>query len=482
MSELKPQKLNRQQIEACLKSAVCDLTPDVCSRIDLSTPQVSEISGMTEASVPAKTFLLSVFAFRSRVFAAVAAACICLIVLAGGSYSYQNGKVDSIIEIDVNPSVELSVNRKNRILEAEALNEDAKQIIGDMHLKGVDLDVGVNALIGSMVTHGYLNGPDSAILVTVSNDSISKASDLRSEVVNKIRTTLEEKQKKAVVYDQQVVKEDEVQRLAGEYQISYGKAYFLKELIVQNTSLSMEDMKELAVLNMEEIAREIGERSYLVSGKTDVTKEVPSLAPSGEASSVSGPETEEQTIALRETSAEPFSPTKESVMASQVEPSAEPSDSVPATEESGSQEQEIVTKEVIQIDYVDYENGTVMVHFKTKVKWKNPTVSVKDADGNTYSAKMGDTDTDYCELYVSGLLGGREYVFTLGGISPKIGRQTTVTGIFETPVIGEGNANFDSEEEGPPESPAAVSSAGAETVPASLKEEGYILETATQEP
>ena len=32
----------------------------------------------------------------------------------------------------------------------------------------------VNAVIGSMVTHGYLGDLDNAILVTVSNDSIKR--------------------------------------------------------------------------------------------------------------------------------------------------------------------------------------------------------------------------------------------------------------------------------------------------------------------
>ena len=64
----------------------------------------------------------------------------------------------------------------------------------DMNLKGVDLNVAVNAVIGSMVTHGYLDDLDNAILVTVSNDSISKASALRSSVVNDIQSSLEENQ------------------------------------------------------------------------------------------------------------------------------------------------------------------------------------------------------------------------------------------------------------------------------------------------
>jgi len=430
----KRKQLNRQQIEACLKSATDDLMPNVLDRIDLTTPQIAE----TRDSKP-------VFLKRQRVIAGLIAACFCMIMLAGGTYSYQNSRVDSVIGIDVNPSVELSVNKKNRVLKAEAINQDGMTILKDMDMEGVDLNVAVNAIIGSMVTHGFLDDLDNAILVTVSNDSIKKASNLRSAVVTDIRTTLEEKRLKAVVYDQQVIDEDDVKQLAQEYNISYGKAYFLKELIAQNSSLSMEDMEELAPLTMEEIAKVITERSYAVGAKTKVSEETleetkTSIQTTEETT------TKKETESVTETT--PESSTAETQSQMHTEPSVtQPPATSAETTAAATTSEDVVSSEKIKIDYVDYENGIVMVHFKTKVKWKNPTVSVKDGDSNTYSSKIEDTDTDYCEISVTGLEGGREYTFVLGGISPKTGRQTTVNGVFETPVIGDGEADDTESEE-----------------------------------
>ena len=58
----------------------------------------------------------------------------------------------------------------------------------------------------------------------------------------------------AVVYDQQVIADEEMSALAEQYGISYGKAYFLKELIDQNDGLTMADMEELAGMTIEELA------------------------------------------------------------------------------------------------------------------------------------------------------------------------------------------------------------------------------------
>nr|WP_288828880.1 hypothetical protein [uncultured Clostridium sp.] len=430
----KHRQLNRQQIEACLKSATDDLIPNVLDRIDLSTPQIME-------SRDSRTSFFK----RQRVIAGLIAACFCMIMLAGGTYSFQNSRVDSVIGIDVNPSVELSVNKKNRVLKAEAVNQDGKTILQDMDLEGVDLNVAVNALIGSMVTHGFLDDLDNAILVTVSNDSIKKASSLRSAVVSDIRTTLEEKRLKAVVYDQQVIEEDDVKQLASQYDISYGKAYFLKELIAQNSSLSMDDMEELAPLTMEEIAKVIAERSYAVGAKTKVSEET-TEEPQTSIQTTEETTTRKETESVTETV--PVSTTAETQ--SQVHtdaPGTQPPSSSAEITTAATSSEDVVSTDKIKIDYVDYENGCVMVHFKTKVKWKNPTVSVKDGDGNTFSSKIGDTDSDYCEINVTGLEGGVEYTFILGGISPKSGKQTTVKGVFETPVIGDGEADDTESEE-----------------------------------
>jgi hypothetical protein len=426
MNQSDHRHLNKKQIEACLTSATQDLIPDVLERIDLSTPQEK-----------AELHTRSVFMMRRRVIASFIAACFCMIALAGGTYTYQNGRVDSVIGIDVNPSVELSVNQRNKVLSAKALNEDARNVMEQMDLKGVDLNVAVNAVIGAMVTNGYLTDADNAILVTVSNDSVKKAKNLRSTVVSDIKSALKEQQLEAVVYDQQVIEEDQVKSFALDYGISYGKAYFLKELMDQNSTLTLDDIKNLASLNMEQIAKVITERSYAVGGKTEVTEETTKESTTASSAAIEKSTTE--TVSTEEsTSAQPSSETEsQTVPHNNQVPVQTTSPTTSQTVEETTSEQDNTSGEKIKIDYVDYEDGLVMVYFKTKVKWKNPTVSVKDEDGTTYSAKVSDTGSESCEIEVTGLSQGKQYTFILGGISPKIGKQVTVKGVFETPIVGD---------------------------------------------
>lgn len=461
------------QIESHLRSAVNGLTPDIFDRLDLSVPQdpvprvITPIVPMnardaedsfesgagrtgragsaewssekTAGKAHGNGKVLRFERYLRRSVATVATFLL-LITAGGGAWQYhaRNLRVDSIIGIDVNPSVELSINQRSQILSAEALNEDAKEILSDMDLKGVDLNVAVNAVIGSMVTHGYLDDTENAILVTVNNDSMSKASKLRSSVVGDIETTLKAHQVQAVVYDQQATPEDdEVSEIAKEYGISYGKAYFLKELIAQNKNLSMEDMERFSTMTMEEIAEQINQESLALGEKAEQAQETDRTATAP---------TEETTedVASTEESTEESSSEEEESRTAETEPTqaSQPvsvaTSSTETTAESEDDENEEIVDDGVEIDYAEWEDDQIFVYFVTFVKWKNPTVLIRDEDGNHYPAYVDDTSKDECVISAEGLEGGKTYTFVLGGLTPREGKHaTTVTGTFEKPEIAD---------------------------------------------
>lgn len=430
--EHQKREMSSQEIEQHLKSAVDALAPDIFDRLDLSVSQQKPEQDSGRDKIVS-------LQRRMRGMAVAAAACLCLVTAGGGAwhYQYQNRQIDSVIGIDVNPSVELSISRKNRILKAEPLNADAESIMEDMDLKGVELNVAVNAVIGSMVTHGYLGDLDNAILVTVSNDSIKKATVLRTSVVEDIEQTLQENQVKAVVYDQQVIEEDAVRKLADTYGISYGKAYFLKELISQNENLTEADMERLSTMNMEEIAREIAKDSLNLGEFADRAENPQDSETEQENRTGADPETEgnvDDSTDSEADSTEMSEEMKESSTA--VESASEPE--ALAKPETEPETEEEIRQGRVKIDYVDYEDGSIYIYFEDYVRWKNPTVSVRDEDGNSYSAMVDETESDSCIVEVSGLEDGKTYSFVLGGITRKgDSTATTVKGYFDTPEIAD---------------------------------------------
>lgn len=69
----------------------------------------------------------------NRKWTTLVAACLAVMLLGGGGVFYQRANaVASVVSLDVNPSIELKVNRSEKVLVCTPLNEDAKAILADM--------------------------------------------------------------------------------------------------------------------------------------------------------------------------------------------------------------------------------------------------------------------------------------------------------------------------------------------------------------
>ena len=91
---------------------------------------------------------------RSRLPRILAAAAALVLLLTGTAVYGLNTRVCATVALDVNPSIELNVNRRERVVSVSPINNDGKQRLGDMDLTGSDLQVAVNALVGSMLRQG----------------------------------------------------------------------------------------------------------------------------------------------------------------------------------------------------------------------------------------------------------------------------------------------------------------------------------------
>ena len=166
-------------------------------------------------------------------------------------------KVDSIIELDVNPSIELKVNKNEEVIEAIAQNEEAKQILKDMDLEKTDIDVALNAIIGSMVTNGYIDELANSILLTVENDDSAKGEELRQRLVAQINKILGSDQINGSVLSQNLSEADaKAQELAEKYNISLGKANLILDILNSNSLLAEQDLVGLSINELNVLSEE----------------------------------------------------------------------------------------------------------------------------------------------------------------------------------------------------------------------------------
>lgn len=177
------------------------------------------------------------------------AAALLLIVGAGfGWNTYQvNYAVASTVSLDVNPSVEITVNRKERVLDVNALNEDGKKILDGMDFEGSDIDVAVNAIIGSMVRKGYINDLSNSILVSVDSKDAAGGAALQKKLAAEVTSLLQTDSFSGAVISQTVNRDNELETLAEKYGISTGKAKLIQRIVAQNSRYNFEDLVSLTI-------------------------------------------------------------------------------------------------------------------------------------------------------------------------------------------------------------------------------------------
>ena len=173
---------------------------------------------------------------------ALVAACLAVMLLGGGGVFYQQANaVASVVSLDVNPSIELKVNRSEKVLVCTPLNEDAKDILADMSngadLKGAKLDVAVNAIVGSLVRNGYLDSISSAIMISVEDKDTARAEKLQRELTDAVDGVLQTSEAKASVLTQTLTQDTARDQQAQENNISTGKAALVNRVLAINPCL-----------------------------------------------------------------------------------------------------------------------------------------------------------------------------------------------------------------------------------------------------
>ncbi len=194
-----------------------------------------------------------------RKWTSLIAACLAVMLLGGGGLFYQRANaVASVVSLDVNPSIELKVNRSEKVLVCTPLNEDAKAILADMSngadLKGAKLDVAVNAIVGSLVRNGYLDSISSAIMISVEDKDTARAEKLQRELTNTVDDVLQTSASKAAVLTQTLTQDAGLTQQARENSISTGKAALVNRVLALNSSLKFDALAELSVEELKDLA------------------------------------------------------------------------------------------------------------------------------------------------------------------------------------------------------------------------------------
>ena len=232
-----------QELEQRLRTAVDHAAPDPLERILASCgTQKGTVIPMTNN--------------KKKRWTSLAAAAVLALLLCGGFglHGWQTAHaVASVVSLDVNPSIQLQVNQKEKVLSAVALNEDAKVILEGMDLRNTQLNVAVNAIVGSLLQHGYLDSLSSAILISVEDNDAQRAARLETALTAEVDAALQNAAAGAAVLSQVVTYDAGLETQAQTNSISVGKAALIQRVQALNGKLAFEDLAALSVEELKQL-------------------------------------------------------------------------------------------------------------------------------------------------------------------------------------------------------------------------------------
>lgn len=96
-------------------------------------------------------------------------ACLLLVICLSGSWLYFTPT--AYISVDINPSLELAINRFDRVISVDAYNEDGAALAGTMALQNLDYRDALDEIMNNGVLDAYLEGGILSLTVAGENES-----------------------------------------------------------------------------------------------------------------------------------------------------------------------------------------------------------------------------------------------------------------------------------------------------------------------
>lgn len=191
--------------------------------------------------------------FRNFKIIGAIAACLC-IMLGIGVYQYTyNMKVDSIVAIDVNPSIEIQLSKSEKVIKVMAINEDAQTVLEGLTVEGLSLNEAITVIMDALLENGYLNDTCYSVNVCVENEDEEEGNEVAEEISDEITKVLGAKDLIGNVNTQICPINDENKEAAKELNVSLGK-YLLAKRVSEITGFDITETIKFSVRELLELS------------------------------------------------------------------------------------------------------------------------------------------------------------------------------------------------------------------------------------
>ena len=180
----------------------------------------------------------------TKKIAAFAASVAAMVILSTGTWAYASPY--SYVSLDVNPSIEFTVNRFDRVLKVRATNDDGTEFLKEVNLndlKNETIKEALSTTVEQISQAGYFEGNiEAGLVIATSAKNEKKAEDLAKELQETVDTDLVESGQEVQVESFKVGYE-RVQK-AKELGVTPGKLNLVEKLQESATDPTTIDIEE----------------------------------------------------------------------------------------------------------------------------------------------------------------------------------------------------------------------------------------------
>lgn len=178
-----------------------------------------------------------------------------LFIIGGFSYNLYFTP-SAYVDIDVNPSIELVVNRFGRVIDARPYNDDGAAVLENIGVRHMRYGDAVDKLIGVLTASGYLK-PDGLLSVTVQTGDGKRESSMVGGLQTVIDNSLQAHH--ASVSTNIFPVSEEVKSHAHESHITPAKYLAISELQKLDPTATFEDCRNHTISEIKQMIQEHGD-------------------------------------------------------------------------------------------------------------------------------------------------------------------------------------------------------------------------------
>lgn len=155
-----------------------------------------------------------------------------------------------LISMDINPSIEISVNQFNRIVDVQARNEDGIKVLSSVSVKNKKYTDGIGAILASKAMEDYLT-QNGDVLFAVQSGKTSVQNTAIVEALTEVTETeiLEKHHNTQVEY---LIVSDEVIENAHKHDITPGKYVYLQKLMEADPQVDIDECRHHSISQLKE--------------------------------------------------------------------------------------------------------------------------------------------------------------------------------------------------------------------------------------